>query len=515
MKKYISEGLLTYLETEKKPWHMPGHKRKPVFSGDTNFQQLLNQCFQYDVTEVPGLDDFHSPEEMMLGAEQELEALYGTDFSRYLVNGATSGILSADFACADAAPYKKETDMAATAGSRPIFLVARNCHKSVFHAMELCGADIIYLYPEEKNSLYGGITKSILEGVLRNISKEKLSRIAGCVITSPTYEGILSDVAAISRILHFYNIPLIVDEAHGAHFSFIKKELLSEDSFYVEDVYETLTLRKDENLYSQLTHNMNYGTPSAVDHGADIVIQSLHKTLPSFTQTAVIHCRQQLSADYAASLKKYLTYFQTSSPSYIFLMAMEQCISYCDENRSNFVRFYKNIFQFRKAVAGAGLKNISLFSGDTYFDQPYFFDPSRIVLLTESGERLKRLLEENYGIVVEMAGNSHVTIISTISDDEADFDYLLKAILDVDSSLQEQETIQPAKSSEGFWKEISSEVSLELILSLYPKIGTLSEHSYYVYPPGVPIIAANEIITDDMLQELTKHVSQGRKIHIL
>ena len=214
---------------EDYPFHMPGHKR------NLKIDPLLDAISKIDITEITGFDDLHHPEEMIRELMDDLKQIYGTKESYLLVNSSTAGNLAA---------------IAALCNIGDKILVARNCHKSVYHAIELLGLDPIYIYPEiDEYGICKGITKEQIENI---ITKE--TSIKAMVLVSPTYEGRVSDIEGISDVLHRNNIPLIVDEAHGAHF------------IYHEAFPE-----------------------SAANSGADIVIQSLHKTLPAFTQTGLLH----------------------------------------------------------------------------------------------------------------------------------------------------------------------------------------------------------------------------------
>lgn len=315
MRRYINETISEYLSEPKKVWHMPGHKRKDA-------------VFGRDMTEVPGMDDLHHPEGMIKLSMEEAAKVYDSYKTYYLVNGSTCGNMAALFACVK------------SGGPRKAVIVARNCHKSVFNTLQLLDVKPVYVYPERSAevSIDGRISAGdIRRAILSNSNLE----ISCCIITSPTYEGVISDIRGISEVLHSYGIRLIVDEAHGAHFPFYRN-----------------------------TEGAEERPVSALYLGADIVIQSLHKTLPCYTQTAVLHIAKETysqlagdnSANNAESVERYLRIFQTSSPSYIFLQAMEECIARCDEKRYEFGEHYKRIEAFRDRFERSGMENIRLFS---------------------------------------------------------------------------------------------------------------------------------------------------------
>ena len=192
----LYEKLKEYAEADYYPFHMPGHKRR--------MGQMCSP-YQIDITEIDGFDNLHHAEGIIKECEEKAASLYGSEETHLLVNGSTGGILSAIAGCT-------------RRGGK--IAVARNCHKSVYHAVSINQLQAVCLYPEflELWGINGGILPQDVEKLL----KEEPD-IQAVVITSPTYEGIVLDVQAIAKIVHSQNIPLIVDEAHGAHFYFYEK----------------------------------------------------------------------------------------------------------------------------------------------------------------------------------------------------------------------------------------------------------------------------------------------------
>ena len=270
--------------------HMPGHKRNPLC--------MMPDPYSLDVTEVPGVDDLHHPVEMIRDLMDELTKYYDSKQTYLLVNGSTCGILAAITACC----YPGDK-----------ILVARNCHKSVYNAIKLLGLRPVYVVPHRLEGMLGqlGIAGEIEASEIRRRLKENPD-IKCAMITSPTYEGIVSDIAGIAEAVHEKNIPLIVDEAHGAHFN------------WIPTFPET-----------------------AVRQGADLVIESLHKTLPAFTQTAVLH--QTGNRIDEERLLWALQTYQSSSPSYLLMASIAKCFEYVKTEESfsaeHFIRkraVYKN-----------------------------------------------------------------------------------------------------------------------------------------------------------------------------
>lgn len=227
--KSLYAQLSAYGNSDYYPYHMPGHKRSSR-AGE------MARYYDIDITEIDGFDDLHHAEGILREAQERANRLYGAEETYYLVGGSSCGVLASIMAVA-----RRGEEL----------LIARNCHKSVYHAAILQELRVHYCYPAllEEYGIYGGVEA---EDVSRMI--EEHPDCKAVVITSPTYEGIMSDIGAIARAVHELDKILIVDEAHGAHLG--------------------------------LDPHMPTG---AVAAGADLVVHSLHKTLPAMTQTALLH----------------------------------------------------------------------------------------------------------------------------------------------------------------------------------------------------------------------------------
>lgn len=465
MKRYITEKLQKYITEKHAPWHMPGHKRRAVFSDAPNMehpdiQSILSYAMQMDVTEVPGLDDLHHPDCIIRQSMDELKKIYGAYESFYLVNGATSGILASIAACYD--------------GQKGDILVASNCHKSVRNAVKLLGLTAHFIEPD----------RMMAPDIYLSVKPTEVDRVCSAhpnaravVLTSPSYEGVISDIEKISKIAKKYNMYLIVDEAHGAHLPFMR-DVHAEDMKLPE---------------------------SAIYCGADLVIQSLHKTLPSLTQTAVLHnqCRELSEA-----VRKYLSVFMSSSPSYIMLASMENAVAWMSEK--SFDGYLEELENFKSAVRD--LKHIHLLTGIE--SSIYAYDPTRLVFFAKCGEdilpgtELYRRLEEQ-GIVCEMAGLDYVVLISTVCDDRKSFDELYGALIRIDEALaSECNGVSIYNQNPGFKSMSVGEYTAEI----NELIGKTAEKDIYVYPPGIIIVAAGEEITTEKGDYLKRLASSGSRL---
>ena len=439
-------------ESDEYPLHMPGHKRN-VGCG------FMTDMYNIDITEIIGYDNLYEADGMLKDAMERAARVYGAEETFFLVNGSTVGILSA-------------ITGVAKRGER--ILVARNCHKAVFHAIELRELQAVYLHPEylPEWDIAGGINPQEVEAKLAQYSD-----IKAIVITSPTYEGIVSDVEAIAKIAHAHNIPLIVDEAHGAHLPF--------DTRFPK---------------------------SALVSGADIVIQSMHKTLPSFTQTALIHMKKGY-AD-IGRIKEYIGYYQTSSPSYLFMAGMDECIATLEKEGSH---LWDAFFEMREEFLQkmATLENIRILKGN---------DPCKLVIsvkgTTTTGADLQKVLLEKYHIQLEMAAETYVLGIITMCDTKEGFDRLAQALLEMDAELSgtEERTVVSARNVTGYPEEYIvytlaevREKDTQEVLTKDAE-GRICADYVNLYPPGIPLILPGERIAKEHIALINRYLEKGMHV---
>ena len=493
----LLERLTEYAGSDAYPFHMPGHKRREIPDG---IPGGFPDPYGIDITEIDGFDNLHHAEGILKDAMDEAAAIYGADRSWYLVNGSTCGILSAVFA---------------TTENGGKILTARNCHKAVYHAICLNRLEAEYLYPEEitEFGINGGIRaedvrKALEKDAMRCAGNSgdvrgKITKIQAVLITSPTYEGVVSDIRAIADAAHEYGIPLIVDEAHGAHLE-----------------------------YADQCH----GFPkSALEYGADLVIQSLHKTLPSFTQTAILHVKGKLVDQDRVS--RYLSMFQTSSPSYLFMAGMERCIRYMDgDGRNGMVRYEERLEHFMERMEGLQVLEILDREICGKYRTVVGWDPSKIVVSTMRaedfhGEELAETLRRKYHLEMEMTAPEYVIAMTSLMDTEEGFERLGTALLEIDGALRHcVEPEQQKEKGESKEKERceTPEVTESKVLNpvrrmliceamnadtertaLQDTVGKVSAEFVYLYPPGIPIIAPGEVFTDAIVEKIVAYKAAG------
>ncbi len=458
--EYLYDKLIKYREEDIYPMHMPGHKR------NLELMDMVNP-YAIDITEIDGFDNLHDAEEILLDNMEEAAQLYHAEHTHYLINGSTSGLLVSIAACT------KKGDTV---------LVARNCHKAVYHAIFLNELVPIYVYPEvdDDYGIHKGITPEQVKKEL-----EENPDIKMVLLTSPTYEGIVSDIREIASVVHSYNIPLIVDEAHGAHLGFSK------------DFPE-----------------------NSVTCGADLVIHSVHKTLPAFTQTALLHSNGSL-VDYDR-IKMYLQIYQTSSPSYVLMSGISNCIRIIKEQgRQLFEEYYRNLREFYQACNK--LKHLEVYQPIKLQEEkrPFAFDPSKILIFTHhssiNGVELYEMLLNRYQIQCEMVSKNYVLAMTSLADTKEGFNRLLDALLDIDRNI----------SRENKQEQISLLYVTDLRLALTPyeaynlrkesiiideSIGNIAAEYIYLYPPGIPLVVPGEEITKEIISRIKEYKKAG--LHI-
>ena len=493
----LLERLTEYAGSDAYPFHMPGHKRREIPDG---IPGGFPDPYGIDITEIDGFDNLHHAEGILKDAMDEAAAIYGADRSWYLVNGSTCGILSAVFA---------------TTENGGKILTARNCHKAVYHAICLNRLEAEYLYPEEitEFGINGGIRaedvrKALEKDAMRCAGNSgdvrgKITKIQAVLITSPTYEGVVSDIRAIADAAHEYGIPLIVDEAHGAHLE-----------------------------YADQCHSF---PKSALEYGADIVIQSLHKTLPCFTQTAILHVKGKLVDQDRVS--RYLSMFQTSSPSYLFMAGMERCIRYMDgDGRNGMVRYEKRLEHFMERMEGLQVLEVLDREICGKYRTVAGWDPSKIVVSTMRaedfhGEELAETLRRKYHLEMEMTAPEYVIAMTSLMDTEEGFERLGTALLEIDGALRhcveseqqkekgESKGKKRCETPEATESKVSHPIRRMLICeamdadtertALQDTVGKVSAEFVYLYPPGIPIIAPGEVFTDAIVEKIMVYKAAG------
>lgn len=465
----LYERLKEYGGQDYYAFHMPGHKRnKTVAEG---------LPYQIDITEIDGFDDLHHADGILKQAQERAAGLYHAEESHFLVNGSTVGILSAILGCT-------------RRGDK--ILVSRNCHKSVYHAVYMNELSPVYIYPEflASSHINGEVRKEDIEAAL-----EKDSDVRAVVIVSPTYDGVVSDVRGIAEIVHKKGIPLIVDEAHGAHFGF--GEAFPEN---------------------------------ANQCGADVVIHSLHKTLPSMTQTAMLHINGGLVN--RSRVRKYLHMLQSSSPSYVLMASIDKCMDFLEKSgQEAFPIYEERLLKLREELRR--LKNLQMIETE-------HFDISKIIISTLgckiSSRELYEILLEKYHLQMEMKAESYIVAMTSVCDTEEGFERLGKALAEIDeiagkcdadrnSCGESRKGIDGSRKNEVIYSELPHPeyYCSSAVIEEFPEEefevrtwetcdGMISAEYAYLYPPGIPLLVPGEKVDEDIIKCLCHYREMGFEV---
>lgn len=475
--------LAAYARSDMYPFHMPGHKRRtgPEDSFMNSCVDSFTNPFAVDITEIEGFDNLHHPEGILRDSMKWAADVYGADQTYYMINGSTGGIL------------------AAVCGSVPRggrILVSRNCHKSVYHGICLNQLKTSYVYPQEIEGLgiQGGITAEDVDRMLNRYMDTQ-----AVLIVCPTYDGIVSDIEAIARIVHRAGLPLIVDEAHGAHFRY--------DAMF---------------------------PVSALDLGADVVIQSVHKTLPSLTQTALLHikCNRPDGGCYAdrERIDRYIHMVQSSSPSYVLMASIENSIYQMEQ--TDMAPYGKQLHKLRRRlgqmrhlrladtglIGQAGIRDLDI-SKIVVSTRGTCLYPAEDGLTGFTGAQLDDILRREYHLEMEMCGADYVTAITTVMDSGEGLERLGDALTRIDSQLTDagykpdgrsgdQKSVYSMRCDTAMSMGEAMEENMASV-GLEDSAGCISGEFVYIYPPGIPIVAPGEWISRPILEVILEYRDKG------
>lgn len=492
---YLYRKLKDYASSGYYGFHMPGHKRNGSVTG-------AELPYEIDITEIEGFDDLHHAGGLLKKAQDRAASVFHAEETHYLINGSTAGILSAVLG-------------SARRGGR--ILMARNCHRSVYNAVLLNELIPVYVYPErlEGTELNAQISPERVERLL-----EENPDISVTVITSPTYDGVVSDIRSIADIVHRRGGILILDEAHGAHFGF----------------------------HPAFPENGNV-------QGADVVIHSLHKTLPSLTQTALLHMNGK--AVDRRRVRRYLHMLQSSSPSYVLMAGMDECIRLLAERPDEIFQPYVQLLgQTREKLRM--LQNLKLVETEPY-------DISKIVISTEgcmtkeemkkfTGKDLYSILNDKYLLQMEMAAASYVIAMTSPADTEQGMDRLVSAVTEIDRKLvrntrferngicqsemagqsgtdaaqeslitdaENEQVYTPAQAerlreegrTSGGTKTFRGAIGEKTeYIPLTECAGRVVLEYAYIYPPGIPLTVPGEKVSAGTAERLKQYEAAGFRV---
>lgn len=452
--------LKRYSEQETFSYHVPGHKNGQLFAdfARTFFQSVL----AIDATEITGLDDLHAPSGPIMEAMELLAELYGADQSFFLVNGTTVGNLAM---------------ILSTVNEGDRVLVGRDCHKSILHGLTLAKAEPVFMSPkiDENWKVSSGYDARTVEKAL-----QLFPDIKAVILTYPNYYGLTYDLGEIISVARKKNLPVLIDEAHGAHF--ILPPPFPE---------------------------------SSVQLGADIVVQSAHKTLPAMTMGSFLHINSRRIDP--ERVKFYLQMLQSSSPSYPLMASLDLARYYlASYNEEDLAFFIKEVERFKKILCT--IPEIEILQTPNGCKP----DPLKITLRSTkgiSGFQLQELLETER-VYPELADMQNVLLILPLLKKEQMYPFT-KTAEKIASAVKKEDYEQSflIRSREFLYRdELFSVLSVPFKkmeqtekeeIPLSEACGRISGEMIIPYPPGIPLIMEGEKITEEKLGILMNLLAQN------
>lgn len=506
-KLFINNGLNKIIEENIISFHMPGHKNGKIYS-KLNYKEKMKNIYKLDTTEIPGTDNLHSPDDIIKNSLLNAQETFKSGKTYYLINGSTCGIQAAIMAVCN--PNDK-------------LIMSRDSHQSAINGCILGDIEPIYIKADvDKN------TNIQMGNSLKNVKKiiDENSDSKAIFLTYPTYYGVTFNLKEMINYAHNKGIVVIVDEAHGAHLG-LSNEL----------------------------------PKTALECGADIVIQSTHKTLPAFTQSSMMHISNDALKNNRVDIdriNKMLKMTETSSPSYILMQSLEIAVDiYNKYGKELMEELHTNIEEFKKELDDYKLKvnkeildkkvlkNQKEDKKSNIYKSNYqnkqecndkinkneeveFFgihnkdDFTKIFISSIEvgiiGYELEEILRNDYKIQVELSNYCGVLLITTIGNEKNDFNKIKEALVSIyEKSISEgQKRINPIdypnidpkiklNPREAFYKE-------KINVKIEESIGKICGENIVPYPPGVCIIAAGEIIQKEIIDYLKYCRNKGMEI---
>ena len=435
----------------------PSHGQGDFVVPETG-KMIGRRFFSCDYSEIEGFDNLAKPTGIIKLAQDDAAKIYGAKNTFFLTNGSTSGVIAA---------------MLAILNKNDKVLIARNCHKSVYNGLVLTGAVPVWVMPHYNRDwgVYEPVNYDYIEETLHRNRDIKLF-----IMTNPTYEGLMTDVYRVSHICKKYGVKLLVDEAHGALWNFHKA----------------------------------LGTPSLIQ-GADIVVQSLHKTAGALNPSALLHLSKDTDID-AGKIQKSLNLITTTSPSYPLLVNIEGTINYLNsekgkENLSDLVKHVNRLIRTLKSIP-----NLEVYS--------YNNDVTKLLVKVTnmSGFELSDILFEKYNIEDELANEKSVLLLTGLGTTKSKLKKIEKALTEICSNnikitYEDNSNVpvfNPVEPRVRYipslvWNQPYKEVELKYALA------RVSMELIMDYPPGIPILIPGEVIK----KEHIAYLSGRQKIKVL
>ena len=469
-KSYINAPLVNLLKKlsyqSSAPFHTPGHKKGQGISPSLA-SWLGTKVFQADLPELPELDNLFAPEGVIKSAQDLAASTFGAEHTWFLVNGSTCGVMAA---------------IVATCHAGDKIILPRNIHQSAIAGLIVSGAIPIFINPEYNPNLdlAYSVTPETVALALQNHPDAK-----AVMVVHPTYHGICGNLVEIAKITHQYNLPLLVDEAHGAHFAF----------------HPDLPI-------------------SALEAGADVAIQSTHKVLGAMTQASMLHL--QGNRVNPQCISKALQLFQSTSPNYLLLASL-------DAAREQMASQGEELMAKTLKLATEGRKRIKLIPGLTvlessYMSQPGFFawDATRITVFMEQldidGFTADEILHQELGVTAELPLLNHLMFMVTFGNSSEDIDKLVAALTTLAQKHYQADVSpshgnpMPFSCSDCVMSPRDAFFAPSEALPLKEAINRISAELVCPYPPGIPVLMPGELITVEAVEYLQAVIAVGGMI---
>lgn len=458
---YLSE----HAESGRISFHMPGHKGSQLYKR-YGFGGILENLMDMDITEIYGADNLQHPQGIIDEIQREYESLYDAEKSFLLVNGSSAGIIAAILSSVK--PGDK-------------LLMSRGSHKSAYGALTLGNIRPVYVQPQQYGDagIIGAVSPKVIKAALENDDN-----ISAVFMTSPNYYGVCSDIEKIADIVHGAGKILIVDQAHGAHLKFFGE--------FCDEFHDDVNMPK-----------------AAEISGADIVINSTHKTLASFTQSAVLNVlSDRIDVD---DIQEKLNTVQTTSPSYLLMLSLAVNAKLIKEHgKELFNEWNENIHDFYKRMGE--MDGVRLIDG-MYMDKTKLnIDVSQLKI---TGKEFEEKLRKR-GIDAELVTGDIIMAMTGVGNTESDYKKLWESIKDIS---EEAGCANPPIAKrrwdglrilpQGIVKVHGEEKQL---LSIRECVGKISAGMVVPYPPGIPLICPGEEFTQEIIDELVKLIDEETDI---
>lgn len=454
--KTISEFLIENRTSNDISFHVPGHKGREEMYAKAGFGDFLQGILREDITKIKGADVLSCPKDSILEVMKNYANLYGVKHTELLINGSSVGIMASVLACVPS-------------GGK--IIIGRNSHQSVFNALRIGGIKPIYLDPI-LNKTYGVCTT--ISPIDIKMACEDNPDASAVLITSPTKYGMVSDIRRIADIVHSYNKILIVDQAHGAHLKF----------------FDAVT-----------------GTRMAAeDLGADIVINSIHKTLLSLSGTAILNvCSDRVSIDDISECVKML---QTTSPNYLMIGSLDINEKIMRRWGGDMVVAWMNDLRYiySRLEAMTGVRVIDL-------DE---LDKTKIsISLEDAGVSVDQLDKHlrSRGVIPEIVYGDYVLLLSGAGNRREDYMEVVKVLREITSDYAiSRKDPKPRPVVPDFTLELRNLPMKKELVPLYRAEGRVLYDPIITYPPAAPIACPGEIISMDLLSYITDSIERGDKV---